>query len=276
MLANLDNEVYFKKVFTDVDVFCAFVKDILGIDIHITKVETEKVLPSKVSAIKFRMDLFAEDTESRTIVEIQKVDYDYTYDRFTHYFIGNLIDMQRNSKDYSFAKEVYIIVVVTAAYRISDKNGKPIKDDVLVTDINPRTLGGEIRDMYNHKMVILNTTNVSENTPTEIRDWLDLITESMKNPNDPQINLNKPAIVKAARLAELDNLTSEQIADAKEQEMRKATVALIENTAKVETEKKVKEDGIINALQLKILDKSQIATIFNVSIEYVEHIENKI
>jgi hypothetical protein len=276
MLANLDNEVYFKKVFTDVDVFCAFVKDILGIDIHINKVETEKVLPSKVSAIKFRMDLFAEDTETRTIVEIQKVDYDYTYDRFTHYFIGNLIDMQRNSKDYSFAKEVYIIVVVTAAYRISDKNGKPIKDDVLVTDINPRTLGGEIRDMYNHKMVILNTTNVSDNTPLEIRDWLDLIIESIKNPNDPQINFNKPAIVKAARLAELDNLTSEQIADAKEQEMRKATVALIENTAKIDTEKKVKEDGIINALQLNILDKSQIATIFNVSIEYVELIEHKI
>jgi hypothetical protein len=92
-------------------------------------------------------------------VEIQKVDYDYTYDRFTHYFIGNLIDMQRNSKDYSFAKEVYIIVVVTAAYRIS--------------------------------------------------------------------------------------------------------------------EKKVKEDGIINALRLNILDKSQIATIFDVSIEYVERIENK-
>ena len=275
MLANLDNEVYFKNVFTDVDVFCAFVKDILGIEIHISKVETEKVLPSKVSAIKFRMDLFAEDIESRTIVEIQKVDYDYTYDRFTHYFIGNLIDMQRNSKDYSFAKEVYIIVVVTAAYRISDKNGKPIKDDVLVTDINPRTLGGEIRDMYNHKMVILNTTNVSENTPIEIRDWLDLIIQSIKNPNDPQINFNKPAIVKAARLAELDNLTSEQIADAKEQEMRKATVALIENTAKVETEKQVKEDGIINALQLNILDNSQIATIFNVSVEYVEQIESK-
>jgi hypothetical protein len=46
--------------------------------------------------------------------------------------------------------------------------------------------------------------------------------------------------------------------------------------AKIETEKKVKEDGIINALQLNILDKSQIATIFNVSIEYVEPIELKI
>ena len=77
MLANLDNEVHFKKVFTDVEVFTAFVKDVLGIDMHISKVETEKVLLSKVSAIKFKMDLFAEDKETRTIVEVQKVDYDY-------------------------------------------------------------------------------------------------------------------------------------------------------------------------------------------------------
>ncbi len=93
MLANLDNEVHFKKVFTDVEVFTAFVKDVLGIDIHIDKVETEKVLPSKVSAIKFKMDLFAEDKATRTVVEIQKVDYDYTYDRFSHYFLANLVDI---------------------------------------------------------------------------------------------------------------------------------------------------------------------------------------
>ena len=66
MLANLDNEVHFKKVFTDVDVFTAFVKDVLGIDIHINKVETEKVLPTKVSAIKFKMDLFAEASRTNT------------------------------------------------------------------------------------------------------------------------------------------------------------------------------------------------------------------
>ncbi len=43
MLANLDNEVHFKKVFTDIAVFCAFVKDVLGIDMNISKVEAEKV-----------------------------------------------------------------------------------------------------------------------------------------------------------------------------------------------------------------------------------------
>lgn len=280
MLANLDNEVYFKKVFTDVEVFTAFVKDVLGIELHIDKVETEKVLPSKVGAIKFKMDLFAEDKESRTIVEIQKVDYDYTYDRFTHYFLGNLIDVQRSSKTYAFAKEVYIIVVVTSAYRISDKTGKPIKDDVLITDVNPRTLQGEIRDMYNHKMVILNTTNADQNTPPEIRDWLDLIIQSMQNPDHPIINTQKPAIVKAAKLAEFDDITPEQLAEAKEQEMRKEAMAYYENENRklvveaekkiVEAEKKLKDDSIKKALQQGKLSKVEIAELFEVTVAYVE------
>ena len=152
MLANLDNEVHFKQVFTDVEVFKAFVKDVLGIEMDIDKVETEKVLTNTVSAIKFRMDLFAESKDKRTVVELQKIDYDYTYDRFAHYFMGNLIDMQRSSKNYKFAKNVYVIVIVTSAYRISEIDGKPIKDDVLVTDINPRSLRGEVRIMNNSKI----------------------------------------------------------------------------------------------------------------------------
>lgn len=251
MLVNLDNEVYFKHVFTDVQVFCAFVKDVLGIDLNITKVETEKVLLNRVSAIKFRMDLFAEDANKRTVVEIQKVDYDYTYDRFTHYFISNMIDMQRNSKTYTFEKEVYIIVIVTSAYRISDKNGAPIKDDVLITDVNPRNLQGETRDMHNHKMIILNTAHVTPETPTAIRDWLELISESVKNPYNPHINTSKPAIARAAQLAEIDSIDPEQLADAKIQEMRKATVALVEDMTreKVEKEMGAKIQEVENKIQ---------------------------
>jgi hypothetical protein len=271
MLANLDNEVHFKKVFTDIDVFTAFVKDVLGIDINISKVETEKVLTSKVGAIKFRMDLFAEDTDNRTVVEIQKVDYDYSLDRFTHYFLGNLIDMQRSSKTYSFAKEVYIIVVVTAAYRINDKNGKPIKDDVLITDVNPRTLNGEIRDMYNHKMVILNTTNVHKDTPTEIRDWLDLIIQSMENPENPIINTSKPAIVKAAHLAELDNIAPEELAEAKIQEMRKENIAYIEDSAR----KSVTDESIKKVLRRRKLSFEEIAEDFEVPLQHVLHLNNQ-
>ncbi len=299
MLANLDNEVHFKRVFTDVTVFKAFVKDVLGIEMDIDKVETEKVLPSRVSAIKFRMDLFAEDVAKRTVVEIQKVDYDYSFDRFSHYFLGNLIDMQRSSKIYAFDKEVYIIVVVTAAYRVSDKTGQPLKDDVLITDINPRTINGEIRDMYNHKMVVLNTTHVDEKTPQEIRDWLDLIIESMKNPKDPHINKGKTAIVRAAQLAEKDDIDPEEIHEAKIQEMRKVNVALIEDEGikkgmKLGIQEGLKEgkkegikegikegvdlakkEGIKKAIKQGKLSFEDIAELFDVSVEYVKLIESE-
>jgi DNA-binding transcriptional regulator YiaG len=308
MLANLDNEVHFKKVFTDVDVFRAFVKDVLGIDMNITKVETEKVLPSKSSAIKFRMDLFAEDKVNRTVVEIQKVDYDYTYDRFTHYFTGNLVDIQRSSKTYEYAKDVYIIVVVTSAYRMTDKNGKLIKDDVLITDINPRTLNGEIREMHNHKLVILNSTHTTKDTPPAILDWLDLIKESMKNPENPKINTSKPAIVRAALLGQTDNIDPEEVADAKIEEMRKETLARVEIDAKRdvkaaqdEAERKVQEaqdeakkqvqeakkqaqeaqkeaqkENIAHLLKMGKLSIEDIANVFGVSSAYVKQIESEI
>lgn len=271
MLANLDNEVHFKNVFTDTEIFSAFTKDILGVELNIDKVETEKVLPSKVSAIKFRMDLFAEDTNNRTVVEIQKVDYDYSYDRFAHYFLANLIDMQRSSKDYSFEKNVYIIVVVTAAYRISELNGKPIKDDVLITRINPKNLQGIEREMTKHQMIILNTTYVDENTPKDIKDWMDLIIESMNNPENPKINLEKPSIAKAAKLAEINRLTPEQMAEAKEMEMRKATIALVEDTSRVQE----RDKGILKALKRGKLTKQEIVEDFEVSIEYIEKIEKE-
>ncbi len=282
MLANLDNEVYFKKVFTDVDVFCAFVKDVIGIDMNITKVETEKVLDTKVSAIKFRMDLFAEDTQNRTAVEIQKVEYDYTIERFTHYFMGNMIDMQRSSKDYAFAKDVYIIVIVTSAYRISEQNGQPIKDDVLITDINPRTLQGETRDMFNHKMVILNTAHLQNATPPEIKDWLDLIVESMKNPENPKINTNKLGIAKAAQLAELDNISPEELYEAKIQEMRKIKTALDIDFGRKEGEAntqkaimELKKENIAKILKRGKLSHKEIAEDFNVTLTYVQGIENE-
>lgn len=241
MIANLDNEVYFKHVFTDVEVFQEFVKDILNIEIKIEKVETEKVLPDPVSAIKFRMDLFAEDIESRAVVEIQKVDYDYTYDRFSHYFLANLIDVQRSSKAYAYEKDVYVIVVMTSSYRINEKNGMPIRDDVLITDLNPRTLNGTMRHMQNHKMIILNPKYINEETPANIKDWLDLIKESMFNRDDPQVNTTKKGIAKAVDLAQLSKITPEQLAEAKIAQMKKAARIYIENQAK--------QDGFTEGLE---------------------------
>ncbi len=235
-IASLDNEVHFKKVFTDVEIFTAFVKDVLGIDIIIDKVETEKILPSKVSPIRFRMDLFAEDINNRTVVEIQKMDYDYAYNRFSHYFYANLVDLQKSSQDYSYEKDVYVIVVVTSAYKIKNKNGKLIRDDVLVTDTNPRTLKGDKRYMHDHKLVMLNAIHADDDTPKAIKDWLDLIVESMKAEQDlSKINTDKEAINKALNRAILEDLTPEERAESKIQYMRKRMVALMKQEGVEET-----------------------------------------
>jgi predicted transposase/invertase (TIGR01784 family) len=281
-IGNLDNEVYFKHVFTNIEVFQSFVKDILDIEVNVTKVETEKVLPSSSSPIKFRMDLFAEDVEKRVIIEIQKVDYDYTYDRFSHYFYANLVDLQKSSKKYAFDKDVYVIVVITSAYKISEKNGQPIKDDVLITDTNPRTLQNVMRDMNNHKMVFLNTVYANEETPANIKDWLDLITESMKNNQDlEKINRSKKGIAKAVDLAKMDDLSPEELAEAKLLEMEKAARALRENTSKEEGiqegieigAEQAKIKGIKKALKRGKLTVEEIAEDFEVTVDYVLEIK---
>ena len=84
-LTRLDNDVIFKKAFFDQFVLTQFIKDILGLDLKIKKIETEKRLSPKIAYINFAYDIFAQSEDERVIVEIQRVNYDYNFDRFLHY-----------------------------------------------------------------------------------------------------------------------------------------------------------------------------------------------
>jgi predicted transposase/invertase (TIGR01784 family) len=246
-LANLDNEIFFKKVFTDPEVFRAFVKDITGVDVVNAKIETEKQLERKVAAIRFKLDIYAESVDKRVLIEIQRVDYDYTFDRFLHYFLAALVDLQRSSKDYSFGQDVYTIIVITAPYIVRDKFGTLLQDDVLISNLNPRTLEDKVREVYPHRLIFLNPSHPSSSTPSIIKDWLDLISESIKNPKSPNINLSNLGIQKAANLADLSKMPESVLEDAKIAEARKKTKSIYEYIGKrereVEIAKKMKEKG---------------------------------
>ena len=69
MLGNLDNEIIFKKAFTNKTVFKAFVRDILGIDIEVDKIETEKRFEPKIGYIDFELDIFAESIDKRIVIK---------------------------------------------------------------------------------------------------------------------------------------------------------------------------------------------------------------
>jgi len=230
-LSRLDNEVIFKKAFTDKLVFTQFVKDVIGIDIKVGKIETEKRFKPKIAYIDFAYDIFAESTDERVIVEIQRVNYDYDFDRFLHYHTMAIAELQRSASDYKIKPTVYTIVVLTAQGTIEDKDGEEVSDDVLISDVNPRNRKGKVINFYGHQLIFLNPNFKNDDTPPRLKDWFDLIKESIDNPEHPKINMKNKAIKKVVKLIEDDNLTPEERRAAKIAVATEETRKLVERKA---------------------------------------------
>ncbi len=211
MLAPLDNGTIFKTAFTDKVVFKRFVKDILGIDIEVKKIETEKKFKPKIGNIDFSLDIFAESVDHRVIIEIQRIDYDYNFDRFLHYFIMAIAQLQRGSEDYKIHRTVYTIVVLTEPYKFDQKSGLAIRDEVMITSLDPRNLEDKVVELYGHKLIFLNHHYRNEQTPVNYRDWLDLFYESIHNAGKYKVNIENPGIKRAMELIQYDRLDPEKV-----------------------------------------------------------------
>jgi hypothetical protein len=265
-LGNLDNEVIFKKAFTDKTVFKGFVRDVLGIEVEVDKIETEKKFTPQIGYIDFELDIFAETVDKRIVIEIQRVEYDSNFDRFLHYFLMVIAEQQKRSKAYGIDQTVYVVVILTAPYTISQKNGQPIKDEVLLMTLNPRTLTGEARDLYGHQFMCLNPNHSNDSTPQPIRDWLDLIYQSIHNPERAVINQNNEGIRRAAELISFENLTPVERALKKNKEAAQITVAYIENAKLIENAK---------ASILKDYDDQTIADITGLPLTTIEQLRQE-
>jgi predicted transposase/invertase (TIGR01784 family) len=271
MLGNLDNEVIFKKAFTDKTVFKAFVRDILGIEVEIDKIETEKKFEPKIGYVDFELDIFAESIDKRVCIEIQRIEYDVHFDRFLHYFLMLIAEQQKGSKYYGIERTVYVIVVLTAPYKISEKNGKPILDEVLLLKLNPQTLQGEVRDLYGHQFVCLNPNHPNDETPKQIRDWLDLIYESIHHPENPNLNTKNEGIKKAAELISFENLTPTERMHAKNKEGAKIVIATTKEEGKQEEKIEIAKKMLKRGASIDI-----IAEDTGLSIEQIEELRNEI
>ncbi len=250
-LGRLDNEVIFKKAFTNKVVFKAFVRDILDIDIEVDVIETEKKFEPKIGYIDFELDIYAESIDKRICIEIQRVEYDHHFDRFLNYFLMLIAEQQKTAREYNIEQTVYMIVVLTTKYSISDKNGKPIKDELLLIDFNPRNIRGEVRDLYGHQFVCLNPNHPDSDTPQKARDWLDLIYQSMHNPQRPVLNTKNEGIKKAAELISFENLTPEERSESKKKEAGLITIAKVEQIARKEERQEIAK----NLVQTQLTDE---------------------
>jgi PD-(D/E)XK nuclease family transposase len=234
MLSNLDNEVVFKKAFTDKIVFQCFVKDVLGIDIQVGKIETEKRFFPKIGNIDFELDIYAETVDKRICIELQKVQYDYTHDRFLHYFMMLIAGQQQSSKEYAIGQTVHQILVLTLPYTLKDLDGRQLTDEMLITTFTTRNAAKVERLLYRHSFVTLNPNHRDPSTPKAVKDWLDLIDESMHNPTNPSINLQNTGIQRAAELIEINKFTPKQLAAKKSVEQARSAKIVGEEYARWE------------------------------------------
>jgi hypothetical protein len=245
-LARLDNEVFFKKAFTDQIVFKAFVKDVVGIEVKPDKIETEKAFQPRLGNINFKYDIFAEDTEKRIIIEIQKVEYDHNFDRFLHYHLQAITEQQRNSEDYTVERTVYTIVVMTAPYKINQKTREFYRDEVLISNINPKNLKGTERKLFNHELIFLNPNYKGENTPQNYKDWLDLIYESIYHPENPKVNTQNKGVKRAAEIVSYENISPEEWEEAKIEAGRRKVIQLNIEEELLKVAEKAIEKGFDN------------------------------
>ena len=266
-IARLDNEVFFKKAFTDEFVFKAFVKDIVGIDVQPDKIETEKAFQPKLGNINFKYDIFAEDSKKRVVIEIQKVEYDHNFDRFLHYHLQAISEQQRSSEDYSVDKTVYTIVVMTAPYKINEKTREFYRDEVLISNLNPKNLKGVERKIFNHELIYLNPNYKDEETPVNYRDWLDLIYESIHNPENPNVNTQNEGVRRAVELVSYENINPYEWEESKQEAGRRKVIKLEREEGRDEAKIEIAKNAVIQGL-----DDNFIALITGLSLELISEI----
>jgi len=150
--------------------------------------------------------------------------------RFLHYHLQAITEQQRSSARYLVERTVYTIVVMTAPYKIHKETGKFYHDEVLISNLNPKNLKGIEREIFNHKLIYLNPNYKGKDTPQNYRDWLDLIYESIHNPDNPNVNTENEDVKRAVEMASYENLSPEEWEQSKI-EVGKQEVILVEKEA---------------------------------------------
>lgn len=204
-IAALNNQVVFKKLLSDEEILKAFIKDFLDIDITPQSIEVEKKFIPPIGGVDIEIDIFVDDPTHRLVIEIQRERYDYDFDRFWHYHIASQLELVKSHKDYKLERTVYTIVWFTRKIR-----EKQYQRSLMTTHQLTETELGESMRLYPHQLFFLNPFYLNDKTPQGLKDWMTLVVESINNPRNPNINLQRPIMQKAAKLIDDDGLTPQE------------------------------------------------------------------
>jgi len=205
---SLQYGVIFKKAFCVPEIFRAFVKDFLNIDLNIDHVETEKSFKPAIGKIATRFDLFAEDKENRIVVDIQHKRLPDHYHRFLYYHCIAMVETAVSSKDYSPGLSVYTLVVLTS--------GDRYKKDVGIIDFDPKDIEGRPFGEISHKVMYVCPKYANDKTPAVWREWMTAINDSLDEEVD-ESEYTHPEILRVFDLIKKDLTTPDEYAAMKDE-----------------------------------------------------------
>ena len=228
----------FKKAFSQPDIFCQFAEDVLGIKFHTDEVHRGYKFLEPIGQVDIEYDLFAEDPESRIVVEIQHVKERHFYDRFLYYHLINLVEQVKNSKAYQFNRTVYTIVVLTSPYSEGE-----IDFSVAITDFNPVNEFSRKVDVYPHQLVFVVPRMVNEKTPSGIKVWLELVLDSLNGEID-ESRYDSPIFGKVIEAVKLDNISPAERRVLKDEESWEDTLIDVRQKEKEDIARALISEGV--------------------------------
>ena len=263
-VASLCYEVIFKKAFCDVEVFKAFAKDFLGIDLKIDKVQTEKKFDPPIGNVDSRFDLYAEDVENRVIVDIQHRRYEDYYERFLHYHCAAILEQVDTSKNYKPALTVFTIVVSTSGTR----------EDCAMAEINfdpINLLTHEKLNKIHHRVLYLSPKHVTANTPEPYQEWLKLIQDSLDEQVD-ETSYHKTEVLKVVDLIKTDGLTPQDRARMKDEYSQEESVRKAEERGVEKGLQLGEEQGIEKGREVERLEIAKNMLAQGLAVELIEQV----
>jgi hypothetical protein len=224
----------FKKAFSDPLAFSTLVRGALGIDFTPDRVEQERSFFPAVAHVNIAYDLFAEDIEHRTIVELQHVRDDESYDRFLYYHCIGLAEQIVSSDSYRFPRKVYTLVVLT---RWPEE--PRLQFGRATGSLDPVTDEGRSLGVYEHKLVFINARAPSEMLPEALRPLMALVEDTL----DGQVDETKypdEVFQRILKQIEKSRLTPEENAKLKDEttweRAKRETAAIAEAQGEVRGE----------------------------------------
>jgi hypothetical protein len=100
---------------------------------------------------------------------------------------------------------VYTIVWLTARSTVP-----AFQHGLITTSYCSVTTDGSVLEIYPHKLFFLNPAYMDPSIPPNVADWLVLAAESIRNPQQPNINQQRPIIARASSLIADEDLTPQE------------------------------------------------------------------